>query len=417
MSESVQKITGRVNACDVLTLSAYGIAVKNGFEGTEKEWLESLEGGKETIYEAKLQKNRRKFNKMPTDASEWKQGTLLNDGSTKDATNRVVTEPIPCDCTAVQLRFRKAGYKICIFGYDKDLKLGRVTDWLQNDIWLNYYADNAYLQFCVARTDDSDITPADIANAGIFVSDYSGENAVDIKVMSYNIGGYMWGTADKRMDASQATEKAAVYKQFFNDQECDLIALTEQYGYMDSGNTISSSGLYDALYPFSYFPRNGWSAFQSKLKLNNVTEREFAVDKAAGKSRYFITADIRYKDKDIHIVCVHLYPNEDRADIRSAEMDELIAYLSTKERFIVFGDWNTDSNAEYDKLTAAGLKLANGGYMGFKPTYNPGSKWSDRTYDNILYSDGIRLKSVCVPDVYDDLASDHFPLVCTLTIV
>ena len=39
-------MVGSINRCDVLTLSAYGIAVKNGFEGTEAEWLASLKGEK-----------------------------------------------------------------------------------------------------------------------------------------------------------------------------------------------------------------------------------------------------------------------------------------------------------------------------------------------------------------------------------
>jgi hypothetical protein len=37
-----QVIKGKANRLDTLTISAYAIAVKNGFEGTEKEWLESL---------------------------------------------------------------------------------------------------------------------------------------------------------------------------------------------------------------------------------------------------------------------------------------------------------------------------------------------------------------------------------------
>ena len=35
-------LRGRINRLDTLCLSAYAIAVKNGFEGTEEEWLESL---------------------------------------------------------------------------------------------------------------------------------------------------------------------------------------------------------------------------------------------------------------------------------------------------------------------------------------------------------------------------------------
>lgn len=36
-------LRGKINTCDIITLSAYGIAVKNGFKGTEEEWLASLE--------------------------------------------------------------------------------------------------------------------------------------------------------------------------------------------------------------------------------------------------------------------------------------------------------------------------------------------------------------------------------------
>lgn len=42
-------LRGKINSCDVLTLSAYGIAVKNGFKGTEAEWLESLKMNPEEV--------------------------------------------------------------------------------------------------------------------------------------------------------------------------------------------------------------------------------------------------------------------------------------------------------------------------------------------------------------------------------
>lgn len=37
-------LRGRINRLDVLTIDAYGVAVRNGFEGTEAEWLASLHG-------------------------------------------------------------------------------------------------------------------------------------------------------------------------------------------------------------------------------------------------------------------------------------------------------------------------------------------------------------------------------------
>lgn len=41
-----KRLKGRINSVDTLILSAYAIAVKNGFEGTEEEWLASLKGEK-----------------------------------------------------------------------------------------------------------------------------------------------------------------------------------------------------------------------------------------------------------------------------------------------------------------------------------------------------------------------------------
>lgn len=37
-------LKGRISRCNTLVVNAYQIAVKNGFEGTEEEWLASLKG-------------------------------------------------------------------------------------------------------------------------------------------------------------------------------------------------------------------------------------------------------------------------------------------------------------------------------------------------------------------------------------
>lgn len=45
--KSRKTLRGRINRLDILTVNAYEIAVKNGFKGTEEEWLESLKGTKD----------------------------------------------------------------------------------------------------------------------------------------------------------------------------------------------------------------------------------------------------------------------------------------------------------------------------------------------------------------------------------
>lgn len=43
-AENKSLLRGSIHNLDTLTISAYAIAVKNGFEGTEEEWLASLKG-------------------------------------------------------------------------------------------------------------------------------------------------------------------------------------------------------------------------------------------------------------------------------------------------------------------------------------------------------------------------------------
>ena len=43
---ATKTLRGKINSLDVLVIDAYGVAVRNGFKGTEKEWLASLKGEK-----------------------------------------------------------------------------------------------------------------------------------------------------------------------------------------------------------------------------------------------------------------------------------------------------------------------------------------------------------------------------------
>ena len=49
---TVYNAQGRINRLSVLVISAYDIAVKHGFEGTEEEWLSSLKPSEEQIAKA-----------------------------------------------------------------------------------------------------------------------------------------------------------------------------------------------------------------------------------------------------------------------------------------------------------------------------------------------------------------------------
>ena len=44
MTSSLKQLKGNIHGINVYHTDAYMIAVRNGFEGTEAEWLESLHG-------------------------------------------------------------------------------------------------------------------------------------------------------------------------------------------------------------------------------------------------------------------------------------------------------------------------------------------------------------------------------------
>ena len=50
-AEAGNVLRGKITSADILLMSAYAIAVKNGFEGTEEEWLASLKGEKGDPFE------------------------------------------------------------------------------------------------------------------------------------------------------------------------------------------------------------------------------------------------------------------------------------------------------------------------------------------------------------------------------
>jgi hypothetical protein len=54
MSNEVFKAVGRVNQLSIMTIDAYGVAVKNGFKGTVDEWLASLHATDEQVETAVL---------------------------------------------------------------------------------------------------------------------------------------------------------------------------------------------------------------------------------------------------------------------------------------------------------------------------------------------------------------------------
>ena len=352
---------------------------------------------------------RRKYNKLPVDPKMWSQRSLLYTGRYNAISTRISTMAIPFNYSRIKVIPKNADYKVEFVFFDAKMNpIGNSGDWITSKTTFDVPEKTRYVAFCMARIDDQYI-PVDVVETSPFqIIDISGVDAVDMKVMSYNIGLYNRGVRGG-IPTEQLEEKIGLYKQFFVDSECDILAILEAATYMDADNTVSApETLFKPLYQGSRETYDGWSAFYGKMPLRNLGLFNFA-----GTTRAVICADVTYKGKDIHIVCAHLTPGVGEETTREAQMQELIDHLKTKDRFILFGDFNIESISEFDVLKNAGYTSVNGGYLGWKKTYTTGAYY----YDNIFVSDGIVVNKYDVPSVGETLTSDHLPFVASLTIM
>ena len=352
---------------------------------------------------------RRKYNKLPVDPKMWSQRSLLYTGRYNAINTRISTMAIPFNYSRIKVVPNSEDYKLDFVFFDGEMTpIGNAGDWITSKTIVDVPEKTMYVAFCMARI-DGDYIAEEVAETSPFkVIDISGVDAVDMKVMTYNIGMYNQGVRGG-IPAEQLAEKITLYKQFFADSECDILAILEATTYMDEDNAVSApETLFNPLYQGGWETYDGWSAFYGKMPLRNLGLFNFA-----GTSRAVICADVAYKGKDIHIVCAHLTPGAGEEATRASQMQELIDHLKTKDRFILFGDFNVESTSEFDTLKNAGYTNVNGGYLGWKKTYTSGEYY----YDNIFVSEGIIVNKYDVPNVSENLTSDHLPLIANLTIL
>ena len=94
---TAKKLRGKIKDINVLCISAYAIAVKHGFKGTEEEWLESLQGEATPEFIAMVEKTEETAEK-----AQQAYGDFLNQLGTDVATlvgGKIPMSQIPATAT------------------------------------------------------------------------------------------------------------------------------------------------------------------------------------------------------------------------------------------------------------------------------------------------------------------------------
>lgn len=320
------------------------------------------------------------------------------------------------------LKYEVDGYTDANFGGLRNISSGWVTAAGSSH---TLPTNSPYCRILFGSVDDNNLTDADFAGlemqieVGTVKTNYvPHETAVDyvaresnlfpvkLRVCSYNVGEYSYGIGSDTPAADALDNLIA----FLSANNFDTIGIQE-------GRTlVNGTNVNDTVFA-DYFNaqvnKTNSVATKSLFSLYETGEGAFTAD-----SRPYVYGKANIGGKEVYIMSVHLGLT---ASVRDSNYTELLAILAQHERFIVFGDFNAanefstgkaeQAQAEYNKLINAGYTVANGGRWGLMSTFH-----TTNYLDNICVSSNIKMISASVLDVYDEMNSDHLPLVAELVV-
>lgn len=246
-----------------------------------------------------------------------------------------------------------------------------------------------------------------------------------IIVMQWNIGHFSQGALpSSRITDSDYLQKLQDYRQLLNDVSADIVTLCE-YSVLFSNTTLHPRSYADTLlfyeYPYRFIGNNGiirnysLNAIMSKMELLDPSSVEYQTNSTAhithtsaikATDYYYNKAYIYIGDHKVVLVNTHLAFDKNNPDIAINQIKELINEMDNEEFVVICGDFNTTASS-YSLFTDAGYSLANSGEWGTFP-----SAKTTAPLDNII-SKGLVIRNAYV---INSSLSDHFPIVCTVSI-
>jgi len=239
-----------------------------------------------------------------------------------------------------------------------------------------------------------------------------------IKVMTFNVGLYNYGTSEG-IPSAQYNEKIVNYRRFFGEQGVNIAGLQETPVNVSSGHEAFAD-LYSGY--FNYRRENGpYLSIYSNIPLKSTGFSSFST----GRAYNYATFDLA--GNDVYFLNVHYHPSN--ATYRATEIGETLALLDEHEYSILTGDFNlapgSEQSTQYARFTSAGYKLGNLGWFGdwwtwstnqadFSNYDNPsGTVWY---IDTVIVSSNLYFKNVYCPNTYAKLSSDHIPCVAEISL-
>ena len=282
--------------------------------------------------------------------------------------------------------------------------------------FLRAYPQYKFRLSVYVRNSGSDITVSEAALWTI-TSTFTSSGTQDIRVIQYNAGKFNMGFDHSTPKIADIEEKIINYRNFLADVNADFIFMQEYTQYMDKDDEYKTDDtLFDPIYLYkSYYEHEVMAFGQHKMNKSRFTYLHTSGDNPA----YAIVSECIINGKLVAVVSGVLNSSApqgiDHVQQGIRALTKLTNQILNRYDYAIVGmDCNCLSQSEAtDFLTFMenkGYRAGNWAYLGYKDTYNLSSQ-QYKAIDNVFVKGNMKVVNFTVPDVYADLASDHFPVI------
>lgn len=268
-----------------------------------------------------------------------------------------------------------------------------------------------------ARGGAADPTSSNCAAVTISNSITNDGEPVTVRVMQYNIGKFNFG-----QDAgivSGGAEKLANYKAYFAEKRPLFVCMQEYVDYIDRAGTISAN---DDLFAPVYWDQSRYEDHELAIYSDYLLQNKgYSYLQISGEPpAYCVYGDVHIKGRLVRVVSGVLNVTATQSQKASC-IDKLLNQICAGyDNVIICMDTNVGSYDESvairDQFSADGYKSANWTYFGYIPTYRV-QTGVYRYIDNVFCKGDIRPVHIETGEaLYNDLASDHYPVICDLSV-
>ena len=375
----------------------------------------------ETFYEARL--NNVSATRNLNVPSLWEHGTIAYaSGEIRTHDQRVVTRAyLPTNTAQINV---PDTFRFYLYAYDmEDNYIGEyktdgsfVTDNTGNSFYTLITAQifaqhpNYRFRIWVTKQDGTEVTAADIRNFELKNTVYN--PVTKVKVMQFNIGKYNYGLEGGL--STDVAQKILNYKRFFAHEHPDLLFLQESTDYIDDAQEYASDPvLYAQLFRYASYKER-----ETAIKSQTVQQltRFSYIHTSGDPSAWVIYGTTMIDNKEVTIVSGVLNTTSN-AEEKIRALTKLTEQLIGDVRYAIIGmDTNVNSAEELaavrSYMAGKGYVCGNWGYVGNIATYNEQSS-AYHNIDNVFVKGG-NVVNFERCEVYNDLSSDHYPVIANI---